>query len=234
MNTSVTTKELIQLLDQYVTPHKKEVIDNVLAQRTRHLTVVLEDLYHPHNISAVIRTCDCFGVQDLYITQRLHEYDINPNVVRGASKWVTLNKFERQKNTSVVCFEELKSKGYRLVGTTPDRDSVSMEMLDISLKTALVFGTELGGLSEYARDEVEEMVHVPMYGFTESFNISVSAALLLQHLMGRLKTMNLDWGLTDEEKDELKFEWYQRIVKRSDLHLKKFFEERGLSHPINE
>ncbi len=218
---------LIGLLEEYVTEHKSHLIKEVLDERTRHLTVVLEDLYHGHNISAVIRTCDCFGVQDLYITQRLHDYKVNPNIVRGASKWVTLEKYVRSEESTEACFADLKKKGYRLVGTTPDPNSTSIQALDISQKTALVFGTELEGLSEYAKGQVDELVHIPMYGFTESFNISVSAALILNELVSRLKRSEVAWGLSEEEKNALKLEWYQRIVKRSDLHIKNYLNSNS-------
>ncbi len=221
--------KLIALLGEYVTENKRQLIDAVLSQRTRHLTVVLEDLYHGHNISAVIRTCDCFGIQDLHITQSLHEYNVNPNIVRGASKWVTLKKYEQDSNSSESCLRELKSAGYRLVGTTPDEKSASIEKLDISEPTALIFGTELEGLSDDAREVIDEMVHVPMYGFTESFNISVSAALILQNLVQRLKASEIDWQLSEDEMAELRLEWYKRIVKRSDLHIKNFLEKVELN-----
>lgn len=219
-------EELIGLLEEYVTEHKSQLINEVLDQRTRHLTVVLEDLYHAHNISAVIRTCDCFGIQDLYITQRLHDYQVNPNIVRGASKWVTLEKYVRSEDSTARCFSDLKKKGYRLVGTTPDHNSASIHELDITDKTALVFGTELGGLTDEARATVDELVHIPMYGFTESFNISVSAALILNELVARLKRSEVNWGLSTAEKNTLKLEWYQRIVKRSDLHIKNYLSSR--------
>ena len=219
-------EELISLLEDYVTEHKAQVISDVLDQRTRHLTVVLEDLYHAHNISAVIRTCDCFGVQDLYITQRLHDYKVNPNIVRGASKWVTLEKYVRSEESASACFADLKKKGYRLVGTTPDTNSTSVHELDISEKMALVFGTELEGISEYAQGEMDELVHIPMYGFTESFNISVSCALILNELVTRLKASEVPWGLSEAEKNTLKLEWYQRIVKRSDLHIKNYINSK--------
>ena len=220
-------EELIQLLEGYVTEHKVNLIDKVLSDRTRHLTVVLEDLYHGHNISAVIRTCDCFGVQDLYIAQRLHDYKVNPNIVRGASKWINLCKYVRSESSTEDCFRDLRKQGYRLVGTTPDPESASVQELDLTDKTAIVFGTELGGLSDYAREEVDELVHIPMYGFTESFNISVSAALILNELVSKLRRSEVDWQLSEEEKNELKFEWYKEIVKRSDLHIANYLKSKA-------
>ena len=215
------------MLKEYITPNKQSVIDEVLSQRTRHLTVVLEDIYHAQNASAVMRTCDCFGIQDLHITQRLHDYKVNPNVVRGASKWVTLHKYDREEGSTKKCFKALREKKYRIVGTIPSREVASIHELDITKKTAIVFGTELDGITDYAKQQVDELVHIPMYGFTESFNISVSAALILQELVSRLKKSDIVWQLTEEEKEELKFEWYSRIVKRSDLHIKTFLEEHS-------
>lgn len=219
--------ELVKVLEEFVTENKVNLINKVLSERTRHLTVVLEDVYHSHNASAVLRTCDCFGVQDLYISQRLHDYHINPNIVRGASNWVTLNKYDRGENSSKTCIQDLKDKKYRIVGTTPDQNSTSIHELDITEKTAIVFGTELDGLTENTKNEVDELVHIPMYGFTESFNISVSVAMVLQNLVHRLKSSGIEWGLSELEKEELKFEWYQRIVKRSDLHIKNYFKEHS-------
>lgn len=215
------------MLEAYVTPHKVSLIDDVLAERTRHVTVVLEDIYHAQNASAVMRTCDCFGIQDLYITQRLHDYEVNPNVVRGASKWVSLHKYEREESSTEKCFKDLRKRNYRIVGTTPSKEAASIQELDLTEKTAIVFGTELDGLTEDAREQVDELVHIPMYGFTESFNISVSAALILQEIVSRLKKSDMVWQLTNEEKEELKLEWYSRIVKRSDLHIKSFLKERS-------
>jgi len=212
--------KIIRHLEEFVSENKQNLIEKVLSERTKHFTVVLEDLFDPHNVSAVIRTCDCFGIQDLYITQRLHEYNVNPKIVRGASKWVTLHKFEEKANSTKECFAQLRKEGYRIVGTTPDANNASIEEMDIDDKTAMVFGTELNGLSEFAKEEVDELVHIPMYGFTESFNISVSAALIIQTLVRRLKESEIEWELSAAEKSLLKLEWYKRIVKRSDLHIK--------------
>lgn len=218
---------LTNMLEAYVTENKIGLINQVLEQRTRHLTVVLEDIYHAQNASAVMRTCDCFGIQDLYVTQNLHDYNINPNVVRGASKWTTLHKYEREEDSIKKCIADLKQKKYRIVGTTPNPKSASIHSLNIEDKTAVIFGTEKQGLSDYAKEQVDELVHIPMHGFTESFNISVSAALILHELTSRLHTSKINWHLTEEEKEDLKFEWYQKIVKRSDLLINIFLKEHS-------
>lgn len=220
-------KYLIDRLEDYVTANKVELIQKVLAERTRKVTVVIEDFYHPHNASAVMRTCDCFGVQDVYITQNLHEYNVNPNVVRGASKWLTIKKFEREESSTQKCFHELRSKNYRLIGTSPDPSQTSIRDLDVSQPLAFVFGTEKDGISDYAQQNVNELIHIPMYGFTESFNVSVSAALLLNEMVHKLRATTNDWNLTKVEQEELTFEWYKQIVKRSDLHIENFIKEHS-------
>lgn len=219
--------ELVQHLAQFVTENKVNLIDRVLAERTRHLTVMLEDVYHSHNASAVLRTCDCFGIQDMYITQKLHDYKVNPNIVRGASKWITLHKYERGEESNSQCIQTLKDKKYRLVGTTPDPNCASIHELDITSKTAIIFGTELDGVSEQTQRQLDDMVYIPMYGFTESFNVSVSVALVLQQLVWKLKQSEVKWQLNDLEKQALKFEWYQQIVKRADLHIKNYVKEHS-------
>lgn len=222
--------ELINLLEEFVTENKVQLINKVLAERTRHFAVVLEDVYHPHNASAVLRTSDCFGLQDLYITQKLHDYQLNPNIVRGASNWVSLHKYEREEDSTIKCFQDLRKKKYRIVGTTPDPNSASIHELDISQKTAIVFGAEHEGISDFAKQEADELVHIPMYGFTESFNVSVSVALIVMDLVRRLKQSEINWQLTEQEQQDLKFEWYQRIVKRSDIHIKTYLKERSISN----
>lgn len=218
---------MINMLEEYVTPNKIQLIDQVLAQRTRHLTVVLEDIYQDQNASAVIRSCDCFGIQDLHITEDLHPYHINPNVVRGASKWVSIHRYPRGAESVQQCFDRLKLEGYRIVGTSPDKTTSSIHELSIDTKTAIVFGTEKRGMSPFAKENVDEMVHIPMLGFTESFNISVSAALVMNELSHRLRTERKDWGLSEVEKNDLKYEWYQQIVKRSELLINNYLKEHS-------
>jgi tRNA (guanosine-2'-O-)-methyltransferase len=219
--------ELIDMLAEFVTPNKIELIDQVLANRTRHVTVVLEDIYQDQNASAVIRTCDCFGIQDLHITEDLHDYAVNPNVVRGASKWITMHRYPKGKDSIVTCINTLKNDNYRVVGTTPDPSFTSIYELNVSAKTAIIFGTEKRGMSDYAKENVDELVHIPMLGFTESFNISVSAALVLSEISQRLRSSELNWSLTEEEKQALRFSWYKQIVKRSDLLINNYLKEHS-------
>lgn len=219
-------KLLIDYLANLVTAERMEVLQNVLDQRTRYLTVVLEDIFQPQNASAVLRTCDCFGVQDVHIIENENEYQINPDVVLGSSKWLSISNYNEQKNNTLEALQKLKNDGYRIVATSPHASDDSFEQFDITeQKTALVFGTELTGISDIVKENADDFLKIPMYGFTESFNISVSAALLLQQLTMKLRKTEVNWQLEDKEKDKLLIDWLLKTIKYSDKVLRRFYEE---------
>ncbi|MDN3670908.1 RNA methyltransferase [Echinicola jeungdonensis] len=221
-------KHLINYLAGYVTDNKKARMEEVLAQRTRYFTLVLEDIYKPHNASAVIRTCDCFGVQDIHIIEKSTSYKINPYVTRGAAQWVKIHKYEERVDSNAVdnCFGQLRDQGYRIYATSPFQGSISLDDLEPDSKTALVFGNEHAGVSEEVIEKSDGLVNIPMTGFTESFNISVSASIFLYDLQQKIrKHIPNDYFLSEEEKEELRLEWYKGVVKNVDIHLRNFYKE---------
>lgn len=221
------TKEeqlLLQHLAQYVTDHKKQCIDKVLGNRTRQLTVVLEDIYQSQNASAVIRTCEGMGVQDVHIIENYSRYQINRRVLKGADKWVTINRFRaRDENNTDRCFSYLRERGYKILVMDPSPDAIPIYSINVTgQKCALVFGNELKGLSESAITGGDQVVRLPMYGFTESYNISVSVAVCLTTLMSQLRTADVNIGLTNDEKEMIKLLWFRKIVRRSDVVEREF------------
>jgi len=217
------TKELIEYFEEYVTLHKQQLISTILSKRTRHLTVVLEDIFKPHNASAVIRTCECLGIQDLHVIEQVNSYAPNPYVTRGATKWMSLYNY----SDSASCLASLKDKGYRIAVTTPDENAISYKEFDLSKPFAMVFGTEFTGVSDAVKEQADEFIYIPMVGFTESLNISVSAAILLEEFSSRLRETDVKWELTSEEKTELTLIWYKNIVKRSELLEQRFLSEKN-------
>jgi tRNA (guanosine-2'-O-)-methyltransferase len=176
-------KKQIEFLTDFISEERLFKIDSTIDKRTKYLSVVLEDIYHPHNASAVIRTCECFGVQDMYTIENTKEYRVNKCVTRGAGKWITLNRYDSTKNNTVDCINSLKKNGYKIVATSLKKNiTILPEELPIDNKLALCFGTEELGLSDTLHEMSDYFVKIPMYGFTQSFNISVSAALILQIL----------------------------------------------------
>lgn len=216
-------EQLLEYLSQFVTENKKQKMEEVLDFRTRHLTVVLEDIYQPQNASAVVRTCECFGIQDLHIIENKNRYKVNKDVTLGSSKWVDIIKYKkRDTNNTLVCIEKLKSRGYKIVATTPHKDDVSLNQLPLDHKFALFMGNEREGLSSDVIGNADVFMKIPMSGFTESLNISVSAAICIQHLMFKLWNSEIDWKLSIEEKEDIRLRWVRRVVKKAQLLEKEF------------
>ena len=221
-------KELINFLQQFVTPKRYETFQNVIKYRTRYVSVALEDIYQPHNASAVLRSCDCFGVQDVHIIENKNQYRINPDVALGASKWLNLYSYNQKENNTLEAIRILRNKGYRIVATTPHTNDITLDDFDEEKsKFVLFFGTELQGLSKLMMDNADEYLKIPMYGFTESFNISVSAALTMHHLSEKIrKTKSVNWQLTDDEKDEIILDWLRTTIKHSDEIITQFYKNK--------
>lgn len=221
------TQELITYLSGFVTTERKQKFESVAQERTRYATLVLEDLYQTHNISAVLRSCDCFGVQDIHVIENRNEYVENPEVAMGASKWLDVHRYSNRENNTVQTLRKLKSEGYRIVATTPHTDDVLLNNFDVSKgKFALVFGTEREGISDEVRAEADEFVRIPMYGFTESFNISVSAALCLQYIAESIRNEGVDWPLSSAEQDELVLKWLRFNIKNVELVEERFLNSK--------
>lgn len=218
---SLSPEEISNFLSDFVSDHKRELIEKVLQKRTTYLTVALEDIYQPHNASAVVRTADCFGIQNVHIIEGRNTYDTNPQVLQGSEKWVDIIKHEGPGNNTEQCFKKLRKEGYRLVGTTPHVDGHELHDYEITQPTALIFGTEETGLSDYAKAEVDDYIKIPMYGFTESFNLSVSAAICLYQLTTKLYSSSIDWRLSDQAKADIRLHWYKKIVRRSESLIKE-------------
>jgi tRNA (guanosine-2'-O-)-methyltransferase len=218
-------EEFYRFLSGFISENKAGKFNEIIRQRTRHLTIVLEDIFQPHNASAVLRTCDCFGIQDIHIIENNNKYEVNPDVALGSSKWLTLYKYSRPENNTLTCFQHLKQQGYRIVATTPHLNDCTPEELPLTPKTALVFGTELEGLTKDALDLADGFVKIPMYGFTESLNISVSAALMIRSLAERLRSEGISWQLSEEEMLDIRIAWAKQVVKKPELLEKEFLRK---------
>lgn len=217
-------KELILYLKEFVTENKWQLLNEVVKNRTRYLTVVLEDIFQAQNASAVLRTCDCFGIQDVHVIENRNEYQVNPDVALGASQWLNLYKYNKLENNTLTAIDTLRKQGYRIVATTPHTNDIELESFNLSKgKTALFFGSEQPGLSRLMMDNADEFMKIPMFGFTESFNISVSAAISLHHLNHELKKSDIQWQLSDSEKDEILLNWLRTSIKSSEMIEKEYY-----------
>ncbi len=215
---------LLNHLLEFITPSRKSLFEKVIMNRTRYITVVLEDIYQPHNASAVLRTCDLTGIQDVHIIENNNEYDVNPDVAMGASKWLNLIKYNDDEQNTLHAYKKLREQGYRIVASTPHQDDHDLNSIHLDGKMAIIFGTELNGLSDIAIKNADEFLKIPMCGFTESYNISVSAALILFTLTSRLRNTSVNWALSEEETQEILLDWSRRSIKRSDIIENQFLK----------
>ena len=208
---------LLEKFYEHISENKKTLFDSIIQQRTRHVTVALENIFQPHNASAVLRSCDCFGVQDVHVIENTNEYAPNREIDMGSSKWLNIQHYSETENNTLECINKLKAKGYKIVATTPHENDSFIDELPVDQPVALLFGTEATGLSQLALDNADAFVKLPMYGFTESYNISVSVALALFNITERMrKTENLNWQLSDEESVDIRLEWAKKVVKHSE------------------
>lgn len=219
-------KWLLEKFYEHISDNKKEKFDSIIQDRTRYVTVVLENIFQPHNAAAVLRSCDCFGVQDVHVIENDNEYAPNKDIDMGSSKWLNLNRYNTKEENTIDCLNALKAKGYKIVATTPHTDDCQIEELPLDQPVALLFGTEATGLTETAMEHADAFVKLPMYGFTESYNISVSVALALFSVTERMRgNKDLNWELSEDDQVAIKLEWAKKVVKHSGK-VEKILNER--------
>ncbi|WP_138434252.1 TrmH family RNA methyltransferase [Winogradskyella algicola] len=211
--------KLLEHLESYLTENRRARFEKVLAQRTKYFTVATEDVYQLHNTSAVIRSCDVFGIQEVNIVEEVNSKRIDREIAMGAQKWVDLNRYHTTKS----CIEDLKSKGYQIVATSPHAEDCDLIDFDITKRSCFFFGRETEGLSQQVLDQADCFLKIPMVGFTESLNISVSAAIILQHVTSWLRKSDINWRLTEEEYIEKRFDWIKKTLKDYDAIVERYY-----------
>lgn len=193
-----------------ISEHKKILIQQVLHQRTKYVTVALEDVFQPFNASAIVRTAEIFGLQEIHVIALKNQFKPSTGISRGAVKWLTI----QQHQNASMCIEQLKQKGYLIAATCLNEQSVPLDTVPVNQKIALLFGNELVGLTPETIQQADLAVHIPMFGFTKSFNVSVSVALCLQQLLQKVRASTIDWQLTPEEKLTIEYEWCKKLIQR--------------------
>jgi len=215
-------KDQIDYLTTLVTTNRVLRFDEVLQQRTKHFTVVLEDLYQKHNQSAIVRSCDIFGIQDVHVIENKYVSYMSNQVAKGAQKWLDFKMYDSINHNTQACIDAVKNSGYQLIVTSPHVDSCFLQDFDVTKKTAFVFGVEKAGVSQQMIEQADGFIKIPMYGFTESLNVSVAAAIILQNVTERIKKSNVAWQLTDFEKMEIKLNWLKKSIKNIDLIMQRY------------
>jgi tRNA (guanosine-2'-O-)-methyltransferase len=218
--------QLISYLEQFVSENRRANFKQVLEKRTKHFTVAIEDIYQPHNASAVVRSCDIFGLQTVNVIQNKYAFHASNRVARGAQKWLDFNYFkEKNTNNSLTCIEHLRQKGYQIIATTPHNDSCLLPQFDINKPAAFFFGVEKQGLSNDVLSNADGFLKIPMVGFTESLNISVAAAIILYNVTERLRKSTINWQFSEAEKTAYYLLWLEKSIKNISKIKEHFYTE---------
>jgi len=216
---------LVQYLKEFVVDERRELFEEKIQQRTKHITVVLENIFQGRNISASIRSADCFGVQDVHVIENDNIFNDDSEVSMGADKWVTTTIYNQEEDNTAKAIKKLKEEGYQVIAATPHNTDCDLYDIEISeQKIALIFGAEVRGCSEQTLKLADKRMRIPMYGFTESFNISVSVSLSLQHLTYKMRNSAVNWRMNQEQQDETLLQWLRNSIKSSIQIEEKFLK----------
>lgn len=211
-------KSLIQEISKIITPERFAKMQEIVKERTDYVTVVLEDIFKPQNASAALRSCDGFGIANVHIIEDKFKFKPCDHISKGSSKWLKLNYYNTPgENNTKNCFDALRSQGYKVVATTPHEKNLLLPDLPIDTPIALVMGNEQTGISDYVFENADMFVKIPIYGFVESYNISVSASVCLYQAVTKVRACVKDWQLSESEMTDLILEW---LLKTTDYNLK--------------
>lgn len=217
-------------LSEFITPNRKELIEKNIAFRTDWFVPVIENIHKAQNASAVLRTCDCLGLQEVRVVENNNSFEVTDDISLGANKWLNIKKYNKFENNTVECFNDLRKQGYKIIATMPYKNDINLQDVDINEKTAIVFGSEVDGISKDAIENADCFMKIPMYGFTESFNISVSAAITLHYLTDKLRNSDIDWHLSKEQQLDTLIQWTLESIKYPDRIEKEILTRMGLNN----
>jgi tRNA (guanosine-2'-O-)-methyltransferase len=226
LNQVTDKQDLLKYLQHYMTEERSKRFLEVLKFRTRHFTIAVEDVYQERNASAIVRSSDCFGIQDVFIIENYNEYQLSEGISKGADRWVNVHIYDSRPNNTEKCISDLKNKGYQIIATTPHHAGSQLEDFDISKRSAFFLGGEKEGLTEEVIEKADGFIKIPMYGFTESYNISVAGALLLYSLTKKLHNSDVNWQLNDQEKLDLQLDWTIKTIASSENLIRKYLESQ--------
>ena len=214
--------EVIRRLAEHLTERRRERIAEVVAGRTKRLVPVVEGLVNTGNVSAVMRSAEALGCQALHVVEGAGEarFKRSKRTSQGAEKWLDLKRWPGAE----ACAQHFQQRGVQLIATALAEDAVPIAEIDFTRPTALVFGNEEGGVSEAMRRAACAACIVPLPGFTESFNVSVAAAVALYHAR---RAQGFAGDLTGEERERLTARFYLRSVTEAEAILRRKIVDRG-------
>jgi tRNA (guanosine-2'-O-)-methyltransferase len=200
---------ICRALEPMLTAERIARIDHVLGNRLASVTVAVEDTYDPHNAAATIRTSEALGLHELHVVEPELRFSAAKGVTRGAHKWIDLHRWPNAE----AAVDALHARGFRVYATQPDA-AFSIESVDVTSPIAVMFGNEHNGLSGAAVAACDGALAVPMFGFTESFNLSVTVALATSTLAARRRAyINAPGDLPAPLRAVLRARWFALRIR---------------------
>lgn len=218
----VNYKTVLDLLLPQITPERQLRFDEVLAHRTFEVATVCEGIYDRGNISAVVRSAEAFGFAPFHIIERDEKFKNSQRVTRGADKWIE----EKKWKSSEAAIAHLKSEKRKLIVTSLDAN-IAIDDIDFSQPVALVMGNEKEGVSELMKASADYRIKIPMYGFVQSFNISVAAAISLYHISQKRKQIGKTSELTEVQKNILRAHYVLRTLDSGAQQLQEVLNRQA-------
>ena len=212
-----------EYLQRFLTEERLRKIEHFAPESSDFVLPVLEDVYQFRNAAAIVRSVEACGFHKVVALQEENNFEPNLKVTKGADTWVEVEKLPRNMES----FQKIKDKGYKIVVVSLENNAKMLPDYEITEPIALVFGTEMEGVSQEILDFADETLAIPMYGFTRSFNVSVAASLCMYELKQKLMKSNIDYKLNDEKLLKMKIRWAVNSIKSGEQILAKYVRENS-------
>lgn len=218
-----TLEQTFHYLSRFLTPERLAKIEYYAAESSDFVLPVMEDVYQFRNAAAIIRSVEACGFHKVVAMETRNVFDPNLTVTKGAENWVEVEKMPHTMDS----LQEIKNRGYRMVAVSPEKNAGMLPDLVIAEPVALIFGTEWQGVSDDFLDFCDETLAIPMYGFTQSYNVSVAAAICCYDLKQKLLRSGIGYKLNEEKRMELMIRWAVRSIPSGEQILHNFIASAG-------
>ncbi|QCX53861.1 RNA methyltransferase [Elizabethkingia sp. JS20170427COW] len=216
-------KELYEYMRGFLTEERLKKIDSYAEESSDFVLPVMENIYQFRNAAAIVRSVEACGFHKIIALEEENEFNPNARVSKGADTWMQIERLPK----NIESLQKIRDKGYKILAISPEKDAVSLPDYKIEGPIALVFGTEKAGVSQEVINFADETVIIPMYGFTESFNVSVAAGICMYDLKQRLIKSDLEYKLSEEKKIDLKIRWAVNSTRSGEEVLNHFLKSKN-------
>ena len=213
-----TNQEIYDYLQQFLTNERLSKIEHFSKESSDFVLSVMEDVYQFRNAAAIVRSVEACGFHHVVALEEENVFNPNLKVTKGAETWVQVEKMPNNLDS----LKEIKSRGYRILAVSPEKNATMLPDYEVKEPIALVFGTELEGVSDEILDFADETLAIPMFGFTKSFNVSVAAAICMYELKQKLMKSGIEYQLSDEKLLEMKIRWTVNSIRSGEELLERF------------